>query len=458
MHPGTTCLDTSTATPEGRQQPFDVTHRIVLAIAVPMTFAYVSTPLLGLTDTAVLGQFGRAADLAGLGVAAVIFDLVFSLISFIRTSTTGLVAQAFGRNDRGEEEAVFWRAVISGIAGGVSLVILSPLILYAGLAVIGPEPAAAAVATTYFYIRILSSPVRLINDALLGYALGKGRGTLGLLLQTVLNGTNIALSVFLGLVLGYGVSGVAWATVISEIVAAAAGFLIVLPAFKGQQRPSMKRLFERDKLIALFALNRDITIRSLLLVASFVLLTRAGANISTVVLAANAVLMNFFMVAAFFLDGMAAAAEQLAGRSIGAQNLMAFRKSIRLTALWSFALSGFLAAAFLLSGSSVIAFLTTAETVRAAAVEYLPWMALTGITGALAFQMDGIYIGATWSKEMRNMMILSFVGYVIALEVLTPLLGNHGVWLSLNLFLFLRGVTLAAATPRQIRQSFLSAH
>ncbi len=440
-----------------QDRSFKVTHGLILSIAIPMTLGFVTTPLLGLTDTAVVGQTGRAADLAGLAVAAVIFDLIFAMISFIRTSTTAFVAQAFGRGETSEEQAVFWRAAGTGLIGGVAIILLGPLILYLGLKIIMPEDAAASIASTYFYIRVLSSPFRLFSDATLGYVLGRGRGAVALSLQILINGSNIIISIVLGLWAGWGVEGVAWGTVAAEIIGASAGLALVLRSIHGTSGASLAQIFNRPRLIALFAINRDIMIRSLLLVGTFMLMSRAAAALGTPILAANGLLMNFFLVAAFFLDGMAAAAEQLAGRALGANHRPAFEETVRLTALWSFALSGLLAIIFLLLGNHAIAFLTTSENVREIAAIYLPWMALTALTGALAFQMDGIFLGTAWSGEMRNMMILSFVGYCAALWIATPLWGNHGIWAAMNLFLAMRGITLAFILPGKINQMFKDA-
>jgi len=176
-----------------------------------------------------------------------------------------------------------------------------------------------------------------------------------------------------------------------------------------------------------------------------------------VTLAANAVLMNIFMLSAFFLDGLAGAAEQLAGRAVGAQYRPSFDRALKLTGLWSFAMAGVVGLFFITFGQPIIHLLTTSEEVRQEAGTYLAWAALTGLTGALAFQMDGVFIGATWSREMRNMMLASFIGYCASLALFVPLIGNHGLWLSLNLFLFMRGIFLAAMVPRKARQSFVSA-
>lgn len=436
---------------------FDVTHRLVLSIAVPMTLGFVTTPLLGVTDTAVVGRTGDAAALAGLAIGAVLFDLLFGSLNFLRASTTALVAQAFGRRDEHEQQAVFWRSFVLALAFGIIVVLVSPLLLAAGLKLMGPEGRVAEATATYFSIRILAGPFSLLNFTLLGFILGRGRGGTGLFLQALLNGTNIVLSIYLGLVLGWGISGVAWGTAVGEGLAAVVGLAIVMRSFDKSKSPRLAEIFARHELIALIAINRDLLIRTFVLLGAFTLLTRIGTGFGPEVLAANAVLMNFFMVASFYLDGMANAAEQITGRAIGAGHRPAFERAVRLTAIWSFGLATVTAVVFLAAGHSAIAVLTTAENVRALAGEFLPWAALTSVTGALAFQMDGVFIGSTWSREMRNMMLAAFGGYLLALSVLVPAFGNHGLWLALNVFLALRGLFLLALLPRKLDQTFATA-
>ncbi|QLF69292.1 MATE family efflux transporter [Peteryoungia desertarenae] len=437
-----------------KSRPFAVTHRSVLAIAVPMTLAFVTTPLLGLTDTAVVGRTGSAEALAGLAIAAVFFDLIFSATGFVRASTTALTAQALGRDDLFEQQAVFWRSFILSLGLGFLVLLLSPLLLPAGLFAMGVEGEVAAAASTYFTIRVLAAPLTLANFTLLGSILGRGRGTVGLGLQILLNGTNIVMSIWLGIGLDLGIAGVAWGTVIGESVAFVFGLFYVLRSFRGSERPALPLLLERQKMMALLAINRDIMIRSLALVTAFAIMTRVGASFGAEQLAANALLMNLFLIASFFLDGMATAAEQIAGRAVGSAYRPAFDRAVRLTMVWSFALGGGCAIFFLLFGGMLIDVMTTAETVRAIGRDFLPWAAATGLTGALAFQMDGVFIGATWSREMRNMMLISLASFALSLLVLVPAFGNHGLWAGMNLFLAMRGVTLATRLRRMTDQTF----
>jgi len=436
---------------------FEVTHRLVLSIALPMTLAFMTTPLLGLVDTAVVGRMGLADALAGLAIGAVLFDLIFASFNFLRSSTTGLTAQAFGRRDAHEQQAVFWRAFLSAIVCGGLLLLLSPALLWLGLKLMGPEGGVAEATRTYFSIRMLAGPAALANYAILGFVLGRGQGHIGLLLQTLINGINMVLAIALGLGLGWGVAGVAWGTMIGETAGAVTGLAIVLRGFAGSPRPSRADLFSREKLGQLFALNRDILIRTFVLLAAFTLMTRIGGSFGAVTLAANAVLMNFFLLSGYYLDGLANAAEQITGRSIGAAYRPAFDRGVKLTALWSFGLAALAALFFLLAGPALIRLLTTAEEVRAAAATYLPWAAVTGLTGALAFLMDGVFIGATWSRAMRNRMLMSFAGYVIALALFVPPFGNHGLWLAMNAFLLLRGFFLAFDLKKRADQTFLAA-
>ncbi|KQV42001.1 MATE family efflux transporter [Rhizobium sp. Root73] len=437
--------------------PFLVTNRLILSIAVPMTLGFLTTPLLGLVDTAVVGQLGQATMLAGLAVGAIVFDLIFTTFNFLRSATTGLVAQAFGRGDKAEEQAVFWRSLSIALVSGSIALVLSPLLLAAGIWLLAPGPDIEGVTRIYFTYRILAAPAALANYAILGFVLGRGQGTTGLLLQTLINGINIVLSIFLGLHLGWGVMGVALATVTGEVIGAVVGFVVVFARFDRSVAPSWATVFSPARLKPLFGLNRDIMIRSFVLLAAFTLMTRIGTSFGPVTLAANSVLMTIFLVAGYYLDGLANAAEQLTGRAIGARFRPAFDRALRMTAIWSFALAGFTTIAFLIFGNRLIDLLTTATDVRAEAYSYMPWAAITALTGALAFLMDGVFIGATWSRDMRNMMLLAFAGYGAALCLLVPVFGNHGLWAALNLFLLFRGLFLMVLVPRRSAQAFLPA-
>ena len=344
--------------------------------------------------------------------------------------------------------------MLIGLASGVVILMLHTLIISLGLYLMDASAQVAAAAKEYFAIRVFSAPAALMNYALLGYVLGLGKGRLGLLLQILINGTNIILSFSLGLGLEWGLSGVAVATVIAEYLGLAVGLFVIMRSFSGSQSISRNQIFHRPSIMKLLALNGDIMIRSFALVGAFAWLTRMGGQFGDETLAANAILMNFLMLSGYLLDGFATAAEQLAGRAIGANYRPAFLKTVKLTLYWGFLLAGILMVIFIIFGPWLIHLITNEPTVRSIAMKYYVWAALISITGVLAFQMDGIFIGTTWSADMRNMMLVSLACFIALSIVFTHYWGNHGLWISLNVFMLLRGVSLSYILSRKIPQIF----
>ena len=438
------------------EKPFEVNNRLVLAIAWPTTLAYLTTPLLGIVDTGVIGQIGSAAALGGLAIGAILFDIIFTTFNFLRSSTTALVAQAMGAGEENEQKVVLVRALVLSVFVGLLVLLASPLILNVGVWAMGIKGEVESATRTYFSIRVLATPLSLINYVILGWILGQARARLGLVLQIILSTSNIVLSLLLGLYFGWGIEGVAWATVIAEGIATLCGLAVAYRYYRGQSLPDIKTLMNRAALSRLFGVNRDIMIRSFVLFFAFAFFAAQGARFDENTLAANAVLMNFFMVSGYFLDGFATAAEQLAGRAIGARYRPAFDKSVRLCLFWGFGLAGFATIVYFVFGKSAIDFLVVNEGVRQVAYEYLPWAALTAVFGVVAFQMDGVFLGATWSKDMRNMMLVSMVVYLIAWAIAVPFLGNHGLWLALEIFIGIRGITLYHKLKSKADETFNS--
>jgi MATE family multidrug resistance protein len=423
-------------------RPFEVTHRGILAIAVPMTFAYLSTPLLGLVNTAVIGRLGDAALLGGIAIGAIIFDIVFTTFNFLRSGTTGFTAQAHGADESREVQAIFWRALILALAAGLIIVAVHKPLLAASLQFIGGSDDVKDATSIYYDIRVLSTPFALANYVVLGWLIGLGRAGTGLLLQTILNGINIALSIVLVNDFGYGVAGVAWAAFVAETATAAIGVAIALRLMPNTVRPSAARLLDGGAFRRMIAVNRDIMIRSFALLFAFAFFTSRSAAGGDVVLAANQILLTFFFVGSYFLDGLATAAEQLAGRAVGARYQPAFERALWLSIVWGYAIAGAASLGLWLAGPTLIEIMTTNPSVRETALHYLPYAALTPLVGTLAFQMDGVFIGATWSSDMRNMMLLSLAVYLAAWWLLTPVFGVAGLWIALLIFLGIRGVTL----------------
>lgn len=433
---------------------FEITHKSVLQLAIPMTLAYVTTPLLGLVDTAVVGRLGVEALIGGLAVGAIIIDLVFTTFNFLRSGTTGLTSQALGAEDEKEKQAIIFRALSIAILSGMAMIVLSPLIIWLGLWFMEPSEAVAEATKTYFIIRMLSAPFALANYAILGWLLGLGKSYTTLAVQVLLNGTNILFSVYLGLILEWGIEGVAIATIIGEVLAFFVGGYICWRTLDHSIRPSRTRLMDKASWSRLVNLNADIMLRSFTLLFAFAYFTAQGAGFGDLTLAANAILMHFFLISGYFLDGLATAAEQIVGRSIGAKYREGFWRGFKLTLLWSAIMALVCSLIFWLAGPSLIALLTTIPEVRQEALIYLAWAAFIPLSGMLAFQMDGVFIGATWSRDMSIMMIVSLIGYLIVWWLVKDSLANHGLWLALHCFVIFRGLTLSARLIPKMRQTF----
>jgi MATE family multidrug resistance protein len=433
---------------------FEVTHRGVFAIAGPMTLAYLTTPLVGVVSLGVIGQLGDPALVGGVSIGGLVFDIVFLSFNFLRAGTTGLVAQALGAGDRREMTATLVRALLLALLIGVVILILHAPILALAQHLIGGSEAVQAATRIYWNTRVLCAPLMLANYVILGWLIGLGRAGYGLFLQLVLNSVNIVLAVVLVHVYGFGVAGAAWAGFAAETAAALAGFVVVYRLVDPSTWPDRAVVFSRAAFVRLVVLNRDLLIRTFALLFAFAVFTARSAAAGDVILAANEILMNLIMLAAYFLDGLAAAAEQLAGRAIGARHRASFDRAVRLTLLWSYAIGAALTILLLLLGGMVIDVMTSSEPVRAAARGVLIWAALFPLVGTLAYQMDGVFIGATWSVDMRNAMLVSLAVYLITGVVLGMALGIVGWWIALLVFLVARGLTLVWRHSIRVRSAF----
>ncbi len=421
-------------------RPFAVTHGLVVRLAVPMTLAYLSLPLVGIIDTAAIGRLGQAPLVGGIAVGSVVFDIVFTTFNFLRSSTTGLTAQAFGASDGAETIAVLIRALLVAVASAAVILLLQWPLIEAGVALMDPGAAVVPPMRVYLAVRVWIAPFTLVNFVLQGWLLGLGRSLTVLAVQTAFAIFNVSLSLWFVLGLDLGVAGVAWSSILAELLTLVIQVPLIVWLVARGPKPSGSQVLNRRGFTRLVGINRDIMIRSFSLLFAFAFFTRQGAHFGPVVLAANAVLMHFFLLGGYFLDGFATAAEQLAGRAIGARYRPAFERVVRLTTVWGLATAALLSAVFWLAGPAIIDLMTTAPEVRATARLYLVWAILTPIVATIAFQMDGIFIGATWSRDMRNMMLLSVAAYLVAWFFLTPLLGNNGLWMALLIFLGARSV------------------
>lgn len=427
--------------------PAELSHRRVLAIATPIVLSNAAVPLLGMVDTGVVGQMGTAAPLGAVGLGAVVLTSVYWLFGFLRQGTTGLVAQAHGGG--GDTGPHLLRGILLGLGIGLLLVLLQvPLIALA----LGLAPASGeveALTRQYLGIRIWGAPATIALYAINGWLIGVERTRAVLVQQLLITLTNVVLDLWFVLGLGWGVPGVAAATLIAEYTGLAFGLWLARGVLATIGRAGT--LFARDEMKRLAAVNLNLMARAALLQVAFTSFMFMGAAQGDVTLAANQVLLQFLGLTAYALDGFAFAAETLVGQAVGARRPLAVRRASVLTSQWGVGGSLLLGLAFLAAGPAIIDMLTTSPEVRATARDYLPWLAAAPVIGIASWMLDGIFIGATLTREMRLSMTASFALYAVALAILPAMLGNHGVWAALMVLNALRGVTMAVFYPRAER-------
>jgi len=436
--------------------PSKVTTARVFAIAGPAMVANLTTPLIGIVSTTAVGRLGDAALLGGVAMASVIFDCMFWLFAFLRMSTVAFTAQSIGAGEADELRALLARAlVVAGLIGAALILLQLPLAAIL-LTAMGGSASATAAAKTYFAIRIWSAPLALGNYAVLGWLIGQARAALALSVQVAINLVNMGVTVLLVLVLGAGIAGAAIAAVTAEAAGLLFGVLIARRLLRGRLTVSRATLFDRAKLMRMLAVNRDIMIRTAALIAAFLFFTAQGARSGDVTLAANAVLNNFLLVSAFFLDGLANAAEQLCGQAFGARDKTAFSGATRLVVLWGLAFALAVAVVFALFGPHLIDIMTASVDVRSMARNFLVFVVVSPLLAVFAFAFDGVYIGATWARDMRNLMVAS-LGIFLAAWLALRSFGNAGLWAALLVHYAARGGLEAARYPALLRSSFATA-
>ena len=425
----------------------------VFAIAGPAMLANLTTPLIGIVSTTAIGRLGDAALLGGVAMASVIFDCMFWLFGFLRMSTLAFTAQSLGAGEMGELRSLLARGLVVAAAFGAGLILLQLPLASVVLEAMGGSTRVTEAARTYFAIRIWSAPLVLANYVVLGWLIGLARAMLALALQVVVNLVNMALTMVLVLGLDAGIAGAAIAAVVAEATGLLLGILVARHLLRRRLAVPRALLFDRARLMRMFSVNRDIMIRTAALITAFLFFTAQGARSGDVTLASNSVLNNFLLISAFFLDGLANAAQQLCGQAFGARDRHAFSAAARLVVAWGFAFAIAVAAAFAAFGAHFIDIMTAAEEVRGMAREYLIFVIVSPLLAVFAFAFDGIYIGATWARDMRNLMLLSLLIFLTAWLVLRSF-GNAGLWGALLAHYAARGGLEAARYPSLLKQTF----
>jgi MATE family multidrug resistance protein len=430
-----------------RAAPDPVTHGRVLRIALPIVLSNATVPILGAVDTGVVGQMGLAAPIGAVGLGAITLATVYWVFGFLRMGTTGLVAQARGAGDGAEVAAHLTRALMIAAAAGLALIALQSAVMAGAFAVAPASPGVETLARQYLSIRIWGAPATIALYAVTGWLIAVERTRGVLVLQLWMNGLNIALDLWFVLGLGWGVPGVAVATLIAEWTGLALGLWLCRQAFAVRDWRDWPRVLARGPLRRLLAVNTDIMIRSVALQLCFTAFVFSGARFGDVTLAANQVLLQFLEITAFALDGFAFAAEAMVGGAMGARDRATLRQAAVLSSAWGAGLALPMAALFWFGGPALIDLMARAPDVQAEARRFLHWAALAPVVGIASWMLDGIFIGATRTRDMRNAMVLSSAICGLALWGLGAAFGNHGLWAAIWVLFVARAVTLGLKYP-----------
>ncbi len=427
-------------------------NKQILRLAIPSIITNVSVPLLSSVDTALVGHLEADYYLGGVAIGSMIFNFLFWGFGFLRMGTTGLTAQAFGEDNHAESSLILWRATLVAVAGGLLLVALQWPIQSLALRLIKASPEVEQQALIYYNLRIWSAPAVLFLFAIQGWFLGMQNARYPMILAVFVNCLTIGLDVFFLQALHMKVAGVGLGTLIAQYC----GVLLAVGLFVFKYREYASRfvrenVFEIRALRRFFAVNRDIFLRTLLLILTYTFFTAQSAEYGDTTLAANTILMQLWMILAYGVDGFAFAAESLTGRFIGARDAANLKHAVRLIFLWGLGLGVAVSLGYWGFDKQILGLFTDSEAVITAASIYFIWTILAPTVNAVCFVWDGVFIGATSTLPMLISMALSTLVVFFPLYFLTePYLGNHALWLAMLSYMAIRGITLSFFAPRAI--------
>ena len=441
----------------------EIDYKRILNLSWPIILANITIPLIGATNMAVVGRIPSPIHIGAVALGATVLQCIDWSLSFLRRGTTGITSQAYGAGDMSAVFAALIRSLLIALVLGFLVTILQQPISWIAFQLIEGSPEVEKLAQEYFNIRIWASMATMSNYVLLGWFYGIQKPKIALVLRVLMNILNIPLAIYLALNLDMGVAGVAWSAFFSHIFVFVMGVIVTIyiSYTSLRQRDNsfdlgfLVPLKDINKLFQVFRINGDIFLRTVLVFVAFSWFTALGARNGDLELAVNSVLLNLFWFISYALDGLANAAEALAGQALGANNLKMFDNAVKKTFVVAFIFSLIIVLVYWLSGLYLVGFMTTLPEVKSEAAKYFPWLIIMPVAGVWCFLMDGIYTGVTETKIMRNMMIISFLIYAGFILFLPSVLGNHGLWLSLLLFMLIRGITLIIPF-KKIRQDCFS--
>ena len=421
-------------------------------IAAPMILSNISVPMLGMVDTGVTGHLESSTYLGAVAIGGTIFTFLYFGMNFLRMGTTGIAAQSYGAEDYDGLRVSLGQALIVSLAIALAILLLQVPIGRVAIALLGGDPETQQHAATYFFVRVWSAPGTLANIALIGWFLGTQNARVPLLIFLTINVTNIVLDLLFVIGLGMKVEGVALASVIAEYMGLVVGMAFAVTTLRTHSGHwPLARLTNVSAYKAFFTVNANLFIRSMALMFTFAWVTAQGARLGPAILAANAVLMNFQNLTSLGLDGIAHAAEAMVGKAVGQKDRDALRFTVRLTLKWSAIFAVGFTIAYVVAGPLIIRILTDLPEVRSTAMVYLPWMVASPRVSVWCFLYDGVYVGMTRAREMRNIMVFSTFAVFLPLWFVTQPFGNHGLWFAMMAFMASRGIGMHLGYQRRSR-------
>lgn len=429
-------------------------NRTILRLAIPNIITNITIPLLGMVDLGLMGHMGSAKYVGAIALGGMIFNFLFWGFGFLRMGTSGFTAQAYGRRDMGEAAHVLARALITALAGGMLLIVLQWPVAKGAFAVVHSSSELESLAQSYFNIRIWAAPATLCIYAFTGWFIGMQNARLPMILAISVNVLNIMFSLLFIRVFDLRSDGIAWANVASQYTGLALGlFFVSLYVPRLRKYFNVQQVLNRKAFRKFLSVNKDIFIRTLCLIFTLSFFTTQSANTSDTVLAVNTLLFQFFYFFSYFVDGFAYAAEALTGRYIGSGNRAMLVSIVKRLFVWGVGIAVVFTLVYLAGGQFILRLLTNNAETLTSAKPYLFWVVLVPVITFAAFIWDGIYVGATASKAMRNsMVVITTIIFLPAYYLLNPLMGNHGLWLAMMLFMGARGVFLGIMAKKSVFQ------
>ena len=422
----------------------NTTRKQIFLLSIPVFFSNLAIPFVGIIDTGLMGNLGEVKYLAATSIATSVITMIVWSFGFLRMGTVGIVSQLFGKSDYREIIKTLIRNFLIALLIAIIIILFKPLIESLTKSFFSTSGETQDLINTYLSVRVLSVPAELVIYILIGFYLGIQKTTISSLLIITLSALNIILSTFFVLSLNLDIFGVALGTLIASYITLIL-FLVYTYQFivkKFQIIPKFENLFVPSKLLRLFKINFDIFIRTLFLTFSFLWITYLGSKLGEDYLAVNTILMQFIILSAFFLDAYAFSTEGIVGFVIGRRNKKSFLKVVTNSIQVSLITAIIISLLYLIFAKQIINIITDIEILRFISYQHIMWIVIIPPAASFCYQLDGIFIGATQTKEMRNAMMISVVSFIITSIYLTKFFGNHGLWFSLLLFMIFRSLSL----------------